>query len=176
MDAKVKGSSPSFKIHRGSAGSTQKGGTGPFGVAKTFACREPCLDSFQVVVGLREDNRRVSSRSALGNLRHASYLMGSGIIYYEIEKREKYKDSDERADSDLAIVKTRRYHFDDESFIYPFHSVRFDPDCPYELPVKSLLALKRRDPSKKKDSTPQESSPSRKASPIPQYSPLSPMI
>ncbi|MED6113874.1 hypothetical protein PIB30_074896 [Stylosanthes scabra] len=46
--------------------------------------------------------------------------MGSGIIYYEIEKREKYEDSDERADSDLAIVKTWRYHFNDESFTTHF--------------------------------------------------------
>ncbi|MED6148650.1 hypothetical protein PIB30_054972 [Stylosanthes scabra] len=34
--------------------------------------------------------------------------MGSGVIYYEIEKREKYEDSDEKADSDSAVVKMRR--------------------------------------------------------------------
>ncbi|MED6115318.1 hypothetical protein PIB30_089323 [Stylosanthes scabra] len=117
MDAKVTGSSPSFKICKGSAESTQKGSTGRFYVAATFARREPYLDSFRVVVGLRKDNRR----------------MGSGVIYYEIEKREKYEDSDERADSDLAVVKTRRYHFDDEPFIHPLHSVQFDPDRLYEL-------------------------------------------
>ncbi|MED6172321.1 hypothetical protein PIB30_049047 [Stylosanthes scabra] len=94
--------------------------------------------------------------------------MGSGIIYYEIEKQEKYEDSNERADSDLAIVKTLRYHFDDEPFIHPLHSVHFDPDRPYELPVESLLALRRRDPSKKKGSSRQESGPSRQASPTPQ--------
>ncbi|MED6151432.1 hypothetical protein PIB30_082427, partial [Stylosanthes scabra] len=70
--------------------------------------------------------------------------MGSGVIYYEIEKREKYEDPDERADSDLAVAKTRRYHFDDEPFIHPLHSVRFHPDRPYELPIESLLALRRR--------------------------------
>ncbi|MED6138734.1 hypothetical protein PIB30_077247 [Stylosanthes scabra] len=43
-----------------------------FGVATTFAHRELYLDSFRVVIGLREDNR----------------CMGSGIIYYEIERRE----------------------------------------------------------------------------------------
>ncbi|MED6225584.1 hypothetical protein PIB30_094979 [Stylosanthes scabra] len=80
-DAKVTGSSSSFKIRKGSAKSTQKGGTGRFSAAATFARREPCLDSF---------------------------LIGSGIIYYEIEKSEKYDDSDETADSDLAVVKTRR--------------------------------------------------------------------
>ncbi|MED6127991.1 hypothetical protein PIB30_093348, partial [Stylosanthes scabra] len=71
--------------------------------------------------------------------------MRSGIISYEIEKREKYEDFDERADSALAVVKTQRYHFDDEPFIHPLHSIRFDPYRPYELPVESLLALRRRD-------------------------------
>ncbi|MED6162832.1 hypothetical protein PIB30_074188 [Stylosanthes scabra] len=58
--------------------------------------------------------------------------MGSGIIYYDIEKHEKYEGS---ADSDLAVVKTRRYHFDDEPFIHPPQSIRFDPDRLYELPM-----------------------------------------
>ncbi|MED6199344.1 hypothetical protein PIB30_075082 [Stylosanthes scabra] len=142
MDAKVTGSSPSFKICKGSTESTQKGGTGHFGVVATFARREPYLDSFRVVVRLREDNRR-------------------------------YEDFDERADSDLAIVKTRRYHFDDELFIHPLHSVRFDLDRPYELPIESLLALRCRDAPKEGDPSPQGSSPSRRASPTPQYSPLS---
>ncbi|MED6200321.1 hypothetical protein PIB30_083962 [Stylosanthes scabra] len=83
--------------------------------------------------------------------------MGNGIIYYEIEKHKKYEDSNESVDSDFAIMKTRRYHFDDEPFIHPLHSVRFDPDRPYELPVESLLALRCRNPSKKKDPSPQES-------------------
>ncbi|MED6200744.1 hypothetical protein PIB30_088260, partial [Stylosanthes scabra] len=157
--AKVTGSSPSFKIRKGSAESTQKGGICRFGVATTFARREPCLDSFRVVVGLREDSRH----------------MGSGVIYYEIEKREKYEDFDERADSDLAIVKMCRYHFDDEPFIHPLHSVRFDPDHPYKLPIESLLALRRRDPSRGKDPSLQGSGPSRRASPTPQFSPLSPV-
>ncbi|MED6126665.1 hypothetical protein PIB30_080594 [Stylosanthes scabra] len=52
----------------------------------------------------------------------------------------------------------------------------FDPDRPYELPVESLLALRRRDPSKKKDPSPQESGPSRRASLTLQYSYLSPVI
>ncbi|MED6175652.1 hypothetical protein PIB30_080415 [Stylosanthes scabra] len=59
--------------------------------------------------------------------------MGSGIIYYEIEKREKYEDSDESTDLELAVVRTRRYHSDDEPFIHPPHIIQFDPDRPYEL-------------------------------------------
>ncbi|MED6200837.1 hypothetical protein PIB30_089147 [Stylosanthes scabra] len=71
------------------------------------------------------------------------HQMGSGIIYYEIEKCKKYEDCDERADSDLAIVKTQRYHFDDEPFVHPLHSIHFDPDRSYELAVESLLAYRR---------------------------------
>ncbi|MED6141920.1 hypothetical protein PIB30_108233 [Stylosanthes scabra] len=111
----------------------------------------PKLDSFRVIVGLREDNRRMSSRPAL------------------------YEDSGERADSDLAIVKTRRYHFDDEPFIHLLHSVPFDTDCPYELPIESLLALRHRNLSRGRDPSLQRSSPSRRASPTPPYSPLSPV-
>ncbi|MED6125562.1 hypothetical protein PIB30_069633 [Stylosanthes scabra] len=113
------------QICRGSAESTQKGGTGCFGVAAIFARREPCLGFIPSSRRVREDNRHMRSR----------------IIYYEIEKHEKYKDSDEEADSDLAIVKTRRYHL--------------DPDRLYELPIESLLTLRRRDPSKKTDSSPE---------------------
>ncbi|MED6150151.1 hypothetical protein PIB30_069614 [Stylosanthes scabra] len=165
MDAKVTRSSPSVKIRKGMAESTQKGGTGRFGVAATFAGREPCLDSFRLVFGLLE------LTSCTERLRHASFLMK----YYEIKKCEKYEDSDKRADSDLAVMKTRRYHFDDEIFIHPLHRVQFDPDRPYELPVESILALKRRNPSKKKDSTPQGSGLSRSARLTPQYSPLFPV-
>ncbi|MED6218157.1 hypothetical protein PIB30_024339 [Stylosanthes scabra] len=92
--AKVTGSSPSFKIRRGSAESTQKGD-------------------------------------------------GNGVSYYVIEKRGKYKDPDEKADSDLAVVKARRYHFDNEPFSHPLHHVRLDPNRPYELPIESLLAFRR---------------------------------
>ncbi|MED6160117.1 hypothetical protein PIB30_048367 [Stylosanthes scabra] len=159
MDATVTGSSPTFKIRKRSAESTQNGGTGRFGVAATFARREPCLDSFRVVIGLRKDNRR----------------MGSGVIYYEIEKREKYEDSGERANADLAIVKMRRYHFDDEPFIYLLHNYRFDPDRSYELPIKSLLALRRRDPSRGRDPSPQRSDPSRRVGSTSQYSLLRPV-
>ncbi|MED6138665.1 hypothetical protein PIB30_076514 [Stylosanthes scabra] len=60
--------------------------------------------------------------------------MGSGIIFYEYEKREKFEDYDEKADAELGTIKIRRYHFDDESFVHPLHSVRFDPGRPYEIP------------------------------------------
>ncbi|MED6165122.1 hypothetical protein PIB30_096596 [Stylosanthes scabra] len=105
----------------------------------------------------------------------ASDRIKSGIIYYEIEKREKYEDIDERVDLDLAIGKTQRYHFDDEPFIHSLHSIRFDLDRPYELLVESLLALRCRGPSEKKDPSPQEFGSSRRAIPTPQYSPLVPL-
>ncbi|MED6146983.1 hypothetical protein PIB30_039840 [Stylosanthes scabra] len=66
--AKVTASSPSFKIRKGSAESNQKGDTGHFDGFVTIAHRKPYSDLFRVVVGLQEDNRRVSSRPALGQL------------------------------------------------------------------------------------------------------------
>ncbi|MED6164330.1 hypothetical protein PIB30_088785 [Stylosanthes scabra] len=66
--------------------------------------------------------------------------MGSGVIYYEYEKREKFEDYDEKVDAELGTIKIRRYHFDDESFVHPLHSVRIDPDRPYKIPIKPLLA------------------------------------
>ncbi|MED6222698.1 hypothetical protein PIB30_066870 [Stylosanthes scabra] len=51
----------------------------------------------------------------------------------------------------------------------------FRPGRPYELPIKSLLALRHRDPSRGRDPSPQRFGPSRRASPTPQYSPLSPV-
>ncbi|MED6150259.1 hypothetical protein PIB30_070749, partial [Stylosanthes scabra] len=59
--------------------------------------------------------------------------MGSGVIFYEYEKREKCEDFDMKADAELGTFKIRRYHFDDESFVHPLHSVRIGPDCPYEI-------------------------------------------
>ncbi|MED6120626.1 hypothetical protein PIB30_022597 [Stylosanthes scabra] len=68
--------------------------------------------------------------------------MGSGVIYYEYEKREKFEDYDMKADAELGTFKIRRYHFDDESFVHHLHSVRFDPDRPYEIPIEALMADK----------------------------------
>ncbi|MED6180656.1 hypothetical protein PIB30_012254 [Stylosanthes scabra] len=50
--------------------------------------------------------------------------MGSGIIFYEYEKCEKFEDFNVRADAELGTFKARCYHFDDEAFVHPLHSVR----------------------------------------------------
>ncbi|MED6173086.1 hypothetical protein PIB30_055985 [Stylosanthes scabra] len=68
--------------------------------------------------------------------------MGSGVVYYEYEKREKFEDYDIQADAELGTFKIRRYHFDDKSFVDLLHSVRFDPDRPYEIPIEALMADK----------------------------------
>ncbi|MED6152438.1 hypothetical protein PIB30_092094, partial [Stylosanthes scabra] len=58
---------------------------------------------------------------------------------------------DEKADSYLAIVKRQRYHFEDETFVHPLHSIWFDLNCLYELPVESLLACQCQGPLEKKE-------------------------
>ncbi|MED6169081.1 hypothetical protein PIB30_018003 [Stylosanthes scabra] len=68
--------------------------------------------------------------------------MVSGVIYYEYEKREKFEDYDMKANAELGTFKIRRYHFDDESFIHPLYSVRFDPDRSYEIPIEALMVDK----------------------------------
>ncbi|MED6182018.1 hypothetical protein PIB30_024805 [Stylosanthes scabra] len=68
--------------------------------------------------------------------------MGSGVIYYLYEKCEKFEDYDMKADAELRTFKIKRYHFDDESFVHPLHSVRFDPDRSYEIPIEALMADK----------------------------------
>ncbi|MED6173861.1 hypothetical protein PIB30_063607 [Stylosanthes scabra] len=75
---------------------------------KTFDSGEPYL-------GLTLSNRRVRE-------------MGSGVIYYEYEKRGKFEDFGMKADVELGTFKIRRYHLDDEAFVHPLHSVRIDPD------------------------------------------------
>ncbi|MED6163780.1 hypothetical protein PIB30_083335 [Stylosanthes scabra] len=95
--------------------------------------------------------------------------MGSGVIYYEYEKREKFEDHDMRADAELGTFKIRRYHFDDKSFIHPLHSVRFDPDRPYDVPIKALMADKILSASKSEESSAERQCPSRR--PSPHYSP-----
>ncbi|MED6211046.1 hypothetical protein PIB30_069832 [Stylosanthes scabra] len=50
--------------------------------------------------------------------------MGSGVIYYEYEKQEKFEDYDLKGDAELGTFKIRRYRFDDESFVHPLHSAR----------------------------------------------------
>ncbi|MED6210092.1 hypothetical protein PIB30_060867 [Stylosanthes scabra] len=95
--------------------------------------------------------------------------MGSGVIYYKYEKREKFKDYDMEADAELGTFKIRRYHFDDESFVHPLHSVRFDPDRPYEIPIEALMANKIVSSSKDEKSFTGRYLSSRR--PTPYYSP-----
>ncbi|MED6131961.1 hypothetical protein PIB30_014862 [Stylosanthes scabra] len=95
--------------------------------------------------------------------------MGSGVIYYEYEKCEKFEDYDMKADADLGTFKIRRYHFDDESFVHPLHSVRFDPNRPYEIPIEALMADKIPSASKSEESSAERQRSSRR--PSPHYSP-----
>ncbi|MED6219057.1 hypothetical protein PIB30_032423 [Stylosanthes scabra] len=95
--------------------------------------------------------------------------MGSGVIFYEYEKRKKFEDNDMRADAELGTFKIRRYHFDNESFVHPLHSVRFDPDRPYEIPIEALMADKIASASKSEESSAERRRSSRRPSPL--YSP-----
>ncbi|MED6171542.1 hypothetical protein PIB30_041605 [Stylosanthes scabra] len=95
--------------------------------------------------------------------------MGSGMIYYEYEKREKFDDYDMKADAELRTFKIRRYHFDNESFVHPLYSVRFDPDHPYEIPIEVLMADKILSASKDEKSSAERPRSSRR--PSPHYSP-----
>ncbi|MED6172651.1 hypothetical protein PIB30_052055 [Stylosanthes scabra] len=95
--------------------------------------------------------------------------MGSVVIYYEYEKCEKFEDYDMDADAELGTFKIRRYHFDDESFVHPLYSVRFDPDHPYEIPIEALMADKILSSSKDEKSSTERPRLSRR--PTPHYSP-----
>ncbi|MED6200836.1 hypothetical protein PIB30_089146 [Stylosanthes scabra] len=95
--------------------------------------------------------------------------MGSGVIFYEYEKHEKFEDYDMDANAELGTFKIRRYHFDDESFVHPLHSVQFDPDRPYEIPIKALMADKILSSSKDEKSSTRRPHSSRR--PTPHYSP-----
>ncbi|MED6139743.1 hypothetical protein PIB30_086743 [Stylosanthes scabra] len=95
--------------------------------------------------------------------------MGSGVIYYEYEKREKFEDYNLDADVELGTFKIRHYHFDDESFVHPLHIVRFDPDRPYEILIEALTADKILSASKDGKSSTERPRSSR--CPSPHYSP-----
>ncbi|MED6112186.1 hypothetical protein PIB30_059377 [Stylosanthes scabra] len=71
--------------------------------------------------------------------------------------------------TELGTFKIRHYHFDDESFIQPLHSVRFDPDRPYEIPIEALMADKILSASKDEKSSTERPCSSRR--PTPHYSP-----
>ncbi|MED6180653.1 hypothetical protein PIB30_012251 [Stylosanthes scabra] len=73
--------------------------------------------------------------------------MGSGVIFYEYEKREKFEDHDMRSDAD----------------------VRFDPDRPYEIPIEALMADKIASTSKSEESSGERRRSYRR--PSPRYSP-----
>ncbi|MED6171932.1 hypothetical protein PIB30_045474 [Stylosanthes scabra] len=94
--------------------------------------------------------------------------MGSSVIYYEYEKREKFEDHDMRADAELGTFKIRRYHFDDEFFVHPLQCVQFDPDRPYEIPIEALMADKIVSASKSEESSAERRRTSRL--PLPHYS------
>ncbi|MED6191657.1 hypothetical protein PIB30_002467 [Stylosanthes scabra] len=94
---------------------------------------------------------------------------GSGVIHYEYEKREKFEDYDMKADVELGTFKIRRYHFEDESFVHPLHSVRFDPDHLYEIPIEALMTDKILSASKDEKSSTGRPRSSRR--PTPHYSP-----
>ncbi|MED6146367.1 hypothetical protein PIB30_033875 [Stylosanthes scabra] len=100
--------------------------------------------------------------------------MGSGVIFYEYEKREKFEDHDMRADAELGTYKIRRYHFDNEFFVHPLHSVRFDPDCPYEIPIEALMADKIASASKSEESSAERRRSFRR--PSPHYSPRTMLV
>ncbi|MED6157861.1 hypothetical protein PIB30_027390 [Stylosanthes scabra] len=95
--------------------------------------------------------------------------MENGVIYYEYEKREQFEDYDLKANAELGTFKISRYHFDDESFVHPFHSVIFDPDRPYEIPIEALMADKPLSSSEDGKSSTRRSRSSRR--PLPHYSP-----
>ncbi|MED6197645.1 hypothetical protein PIB30_058561 [Stylosanthes scabra] len=58
---------------------------------------------------------------------------------------------------------------DDESFVHPLHSVRFDPDRSYEIPIEAPIADKILSSSKDENSSTGRSRSSRR--PMPLYSP-----
>ncbi|MED6209304.1 hypothetical protein PIB30_053359 [Stylosanthes scabra] len=95
--------------------------------------------------------------------------MGSGVIFHEYEKCEKFEDYDVRADAELGTFKAKRYHFDNESFVHPLHSIRFDPDRPYEIPIEALMADKIASASKSEESSAERRRSPRR--PSPRYSP-----
>ncbi|MED6120342.1 hypothetical protein PIB30_020022 [Stylosanthes scabra] len=74
-----------------------------------------------------------------------------------------------KADAELGTFKIRHYHFDDESFIHPLHSVRFDPDRLYEIPIEALMVDKVLSSSKDEKSSTRRSRSSRRPTPL--YSP-----
>ncbi|MED6203967.1 hypothetical protein PIB30_004554 [Stylosanthes scabra] len=154
------------------------GVAGCFGLGpRHLTVSEPYLGLSLSSRRVQEVNRRISSWPALGPGMHhtclrillCAFTMGSGVIFYEHEKCEKFEDYDMKAGAELGTFKTRRYHLDDESFVHPLHSVRFDPDHPYEIPIEALMANKILSSSKDERSSTGRSRSSKR--PTPHYSP-----
>ncbi|MED6210607.1 hypothetical protein PIB30_065715 [Stylosanthes scabra] len=97
--------------------------------------------------------------------------MESGVIYYEYEKRKKFEDYDLKVDAELGTFKIRRHHFGGESFVHPLHSVRFDLDRPYEVPIEALMADQSLSSFGTGTSSTRGSHPARHLSPTLHYSP-----
>ncbi|MED6162591.1 hypothetical protein PIB30_071917 [Stylosanthes scabra] len=100
--------------------------------------------------------------------------MGSGVIYYEYKKCEKFEDYNMKADAELGTFKIKRYHFDNESFVHPLHSLRFDPDRLYEIPIEALMANKILSVSKNEKSSAERQRSFRR--PSPHYSPRTMLV
>ncbi|MED6170765.1 hypothetical protein PIB30_034244 [Stylosanthes scabra] len=69
------------------------------------------------VPGVRDVLRTGSTGRFVLGPRHST--IGSGVIYYEYEEREKFEDFDMKADAELGTFKIRCYYFGDESFVHP---------------------------------------------------------
>ncbi|MED6131912.1 hypothetical protein PIB30_014358 [Stylosanthes scabra] len=74
-----------------------------------------------------------------------------------------------KADAELGTFKIRHYHFDDESFVHPLHSVRFDADRSYKILIEALMADKILSSSNDEKSSTERSRSFRR--PMPHYSP-----
>ncbi|MED6161041.1 hypothetical protein PIB30_056989 [Stylosanthes scabra] len=143
----------------------------------TFDSGEPYLGLILSNRRVRKVNRRMSSWHAF-RTRHASYLFAHLIVcvYHgklrdllRVRETQEVRGLRYESRAELGTFKIWRYHFDNESFVHPLHSVRFDPDRPYEIPIKALMADKILSASKDEKSPAERSSSFRH--PSPHYSP-----
>ncbi|MED6208032.1 hypothetical protein PIB30_041290 [Stylosanthes scabra] len=152
----------------------------------TFDSGEPYLGLTLSNRRVWEVNRRMSSWPAF-RTRHASYLFAHLLVFsppfsffnpcvdgkwrdqLRVRETREVRGSRMKADAELGTFKIRRYVFDDESFVHPLHSVRFDPDRPYEIPIEALMADKILSASKSEESSAERQRSSRRPSLL--YSP-----
>ncbi|MED6211978.1 hypothetical protein PIB30_078687 [Stylosanthes scabra] len=129
-----------------------------------------------------EANRHMSSWPALGSGMHHTCshrcllsftLRVDGKWHHPLRVREarEVRDYDLKADPVLGNFKIRRYHFDNEYFVHPLHSIRFDLDRPYEVPIEALMADQPLSSSDKGRTSARGSHRPRRSSPTPHYSP-----